>query len=159
MSTTKDRHRRQVPAVADTAAAANSGGYDPSTSRNRGTGPKLFSRSITKEALQEHFHLPMEEAAHLWGVSTTIVKRVCRAFGIERWPYRQIQSARKRIETLQEKLRSSSRGEADRERLNVRYLYIFSTDCIVRIYLCYITSQFWCYLLYFYCTVVQVLYR
>ncbi|CAN0153845.1 unnamed protein product, partial [Laminaria digitata] len=85
--------------------------------RNRGTGPKLFSKCVTREMLQGQFHLPMEEAGKSWGVSTTIVKRVCRTFGIERWPYRQIQSARKRIDKLEEKLRAGGRSAAEREKI------------------------------------------
>lgn len=88
--------------------------------RNRGTGPKLFSKCVTREMLQGQFHLPMEEAGKSWGVSTTIVKRVCRTFGIERWPYRQIQSARKRIDKLQEKLRAGGRTATEREKIKVR---------------------------------------
>lgn len=92
---------------------------DPKPRRNRGTGPKLFSKCVTKELLQGQFHLPMEQAGKSWGVSTTIVKRVCRAFGIERWPYRQIQSARKRIDKLKEKLRAGGRHSAEREKIKV----------------------------------------
>lgn len=87
--------------------------------RNRGTGPKRFSKSVTRERLQGQFHLPMEEAGRMFGVSTTIVKRVCRTFGIERWPYRQIQSARKRIDLLKEKLRSGARSAAEQEKIEV----------------------------------------
>lgn len=87
--------------------------------RNCGTGPKLFSKYMTRELLQQQFHIPMEEAGRTWGVSTTILKRVCRAFGIERWPYRQIQSARKRIYTLKEKLRLGKKTAAEQGKIEV----------------------------------------
>lgn len=93
--------------------------------RNRGTGPKLFSKYVTRELLQGQFHLPMEEAGRSWGVSTTIVKRVCRTFGIERWPYRQIQSTRKRIDKLKEKIRAGTRDAAEQEKIKVNAVVIF----------------------------------
>lgn len=115
----KERRCRQVAAGAALPSPGDSTKKDPKP-RNRGTGPKLFSKCVTREMLQGQFHLPMEEAGKSWGVSTTIVKRVCRAFGIERWPYRQIQSARKRIDKLQEKLRAGGKSAAEREKIEVR---------------------------------------
>lgn len=61
----------------------------------------------------------MEEAGKRWGVSTTIIKRVCRKFGIERWPYRQIQSAQKKIAALEDMLRTRTRTSAEQEKVKV----------------------------------------
>lgn len=74
---------------------------------------------VTHVPCQRNFYLPMEEAGKRWGVSTTIIKRVCRKFGIERWPYRQIQSAQKKIAALEEMLRTRTRTPAEQEKVKV----------------------------------------
>lgn len=54
--------------------------------------------------LETHFDLPINEASEELGVSTTIVKRLCRKFGIKRWPYRQINAINKSIGMLRQVL-------------------------------------------------------
>lgn len=43
-----------------------------------------------------HFHLPSEDAAKAMGLGLTSLKRLCRKYGVPRWPYR----ARKSVERL-----------------------------------------------------------
>lgn len=42
-----------------------------------------------QEEIEQYFHLPSEEACKQLRVGLTILKRLCRRFGIERWPYRR----------------------------------------------------------------------
>lgn len=53
-------------------------------SSHQNHGPVLVSR----EALEELFELPLRTAAGKLGICITAIKRVCRKFGIEKWPYR-----------------------------------------------------------------------
>lgn len=68
--------------------------------RFRGRGPSGVSKWVTREVLQGYFDLPLGEASKELGVSTTIVKRLCRKLGIARWPYRQLASLDKSISKL-----------------------------------------------------------
>jgi hypothetical protein len=36
--------------------------------------------------------MPSEEAARKLGVGLTVLKRICRKFGVPRWPYRKLKS-------------------------------------------------------------------
>eukprot|EP00656_Telonema_subtile_P014514 TRINITY_DN17447_c0_g1_i5.p1 TRINITY_DN17447_c0_g1~~TRINITY_DN17447_c0_g1_i5.p1 ORF type:complete len:341 (+),score=29.34 TRINITY_DN17447_c0_g1_i5:133-1155(+) len=59
-----------------------------------------YKTLIEIEKLKEHFHEPMADAARKFGVCTTFFKRICRIYGIKRWPFRKLQSIEKKIHTL-----------------------------------------------------------
>lgn len=56
--------------------------------------------------LEEYFDRPITDASEALGVSTTIVKRLCRKYGITRWPYRQMNAINKTIVMLREQVLS-----------------------------------------------------
>eukprot|EP00887_Chlorella_sp_A99_P002283 scaffold10.g2283.t1 len=58
----------------------------PLTRRAPQRAGRLVS-TITREELESCFHMPSEQACKHLGVGLTILKRVCRRFGIPRWPY------------------------------------------------------------------------
>ncbi|KAG5181320.1 RWP-RK domain-containing protein [Tribonema minus] len=45
---------------------------------------------MTRAKLEVLFDRPVEQAARALGVSSTIIKRLCRRHGIPKWPYRQL---------------------------------------------------------------------
>ena len=47
---------------------------------------------VTLEVLQQHFNKHLKEAAKDLGVGSTTLKRICRHFGIARWPRRSLKS-------------------------------------------------------------------
>lgn len=51
---------------------------------------RTMSRHITREELARQFHLPISEAAKNVGVCATVLKKVCRSYGILRWPQRKV---------------------------------------------------------------------
>ncbi|GLC51094.1 hypothetical protein PLESTB_000465300 [Pleodorina starrii] len=59
--------------------------------------------SITKERLQQVYHLNIEEAARELGIGMTKLKEHCRTLGIPRWPSRKLKSMDKLIESLNER--------------------------------------------------------
>lgn len=69
--------------------------------RFRGKGPRGVSKWVTREVLEGYFDRPLDGASKALGVSTTIVKRLCRKLGVTRWPYRQICSVDKSIGKLE----------------------------------------------------------
>lgn len=48
-----------------------------------------YTSDITYEEMEKYFHLPGEKAAKELGVGLTILKRLCRKFGLARWPYKK----------------------------------------------------------------------
>lgn len=63
--------------------------------------PQSLSRSITLEELRKFFHLPIAEVARQFGTCTTALKKICRKLNITKWPYRQILSLTKSIQSLE----------------------------------------------------------
>ncbi|CAM9617884.1 unnamed protein product, partial [Chrysoparadoxa australica] len=81
--------------------------------------PKLrykrgFSKTVKLVDLERHFDYPIEEVSKKMGVSTTIIKRLCRKHGIKRWPYRQIRSINRSMQHV-ELLIANAQG-ADKDR-------------------------------------------
>lgn len=52
----------------------------------------MVSRSMTRAKLVALFDRSLEDASEALGVSTTMTKRLCRKFGIAKWPYRRLTS-------------------------------------------------------------------
>ncbi len=75
---------------------------------------KYGSVTVTRERLQELFHLPVSEASRALGVGETVFKRLCRRLGVPSWPYRRVDSLRKIIERVG--LVDGSSCDAVRER-------------------------------------------
>lgn len=86
--------------------------------RYRGKGPSGVSKWVTREVLQGYFDLPLGKASKELGVSTTIVKRLCRKLSITRWPYRQLASLDKSIAKLHVLLETTQ--ESDIDKIQVR---------------------------------------
>mmetsp|Transcript_21812 Transcript_21812/g.28580 ORF Transcript_21812/g.28580 Transcript_21812/m.28580 type:complete len:821 (+) Transcript_21812:62-2524(+) len=64
--------------------------------------PIPASQRIKLQDLEKYYHYPLTEVAKVFDISTTVLKRVCRKFGIQRWPHRQIRSITSTIEQLKE---------------------------------------------------------
>eukprot|EP00887_Chlorella_sp_A99_P005847 scaffold1.g5847.t1 len=52
-----------------------------------------YTSDITLEELSQYFHMSTEKACQHLGVGLTILKRLCRKFGLARWPYRKLSKA------------------------------------------------------------------
>ena len=62
----------------------------------------MLFRSFTLKELAPYFDLPINEAAEQLGVCATVLKKLCRNNGVDRWPYRKIKSINGMIESLQQ---------------------------------------------------------
>lgn len=47
---------------------------------------------LTLKDLRNYFNLPIEEAARRLRLCPTVVKKICRKYGLNRWPYRKVSS-------------------------------------------------------------------
>jgi len=58
------------------------------------------TRQITFEELSRYFHLPVRQAAKHLNICSTILKRVSRSYGMERWPFRKLKSMDEQLEKV-----------------------------------------------------------
>ncbi|XVF52612.1 hypothetical protein PTKIN_Ptkin05aG0032100 [Pterospermum kingtungense] len=64
------------------------------------------TRNLTLKEIENYFHLPIQEAAKKMEFSATVVKKICRKYGLTRWPHRKIQSMEKKISNWASRLTS-----------------------------------------------------
>ncbi|CAI5740620.1 unnamed protein product [Hyaloperonospora brassicae] len=57
--------------------------------------------------------MPIAAVAQKFGICATLLKKICRRHGIQRWPHRQIRSLQRSIGVLREALRDA-KGAANR---------------------------------------------
>lgn len=76
----------------------------PTTVTPRGSS-KRYGPVVQLEDLRECFNMPIAAVARKFGICATLLKKICRRHGIQRWPHRQIRSLQKSIDLLRESLR------------------------------------------------------
>ena len=59
------------------------------------------------------FHLPIQTAASHLGMGLTALKKLCRIFRVERWPYRKLQSLDHLIGSIEEQAEVEPLGAND----------------------------------------------
>jgi hypothetical protein len=59
------------------------------------------------DIISKYFEYPLIEAASILGVSDTYLKRLCRNFAIDKWPYRKIASLRRKLDKINSKRRKT----------------------------------------------------
>ena len=64
--------------------------------------------TVTQKELRNQFHLPLHTVAKKFGMCTTAFKKLCRRFGIAKWPHRQLRGIDKKIAALKAELNYSS---------------------------------------------------
>ncbi|KAJ4752634.1 Plant regulator RWP-RK family protein [Rhynchospora pubera] len=90
--------------------------------------PKLTLDDITRL-----FNIPITEAASILGVSTSVLKRLCRKNGIARWPYRQLLSG-KTIDDIKKEAEIERRKlQKEREEMGKRKTDSSKTNSAVTI--------------------------
>lgn len=76
-----------------------------------------LSKSVKMEDLRGYFHLPIVEVAKQLGTCTTALKKICRKNKIRKWPYRQIRSITKSIQSLE----MASLNDSLQDELRIQY--------------------------------------
>lgn len=75
-----------------------------------------YVKSFTIDNLRKYFHLPLSDVAKVLKCSCSVIKRVCRANNIKKWPYRQIDSIKKNIVSLQMAAVYNTLNDIEREK-------------------------------------------
>ncbi|CAM9415666.1 unnamed protein product, partial [Scytosiphon promiscuus] len=65
------------------------------------------------EVLECFYHVPLNVAAVQLDVSLTMLKKLCRTYGVKRWPHRQVSSLDKTTLKLEEKIKARNDGGKD----------------------------------------------
>lgn len=76
----------------------------PPTAHSPSERSKRYGPVIQLEDLRKCFNMPIASVARQFGICATLLKKICRRHGIQRWPHRQIRSLQKSIDMLRESL-------------------------------------------------------
>lgn len=68
-------------------------------------------KSATRDQIASYFHLPIAAASREIGICATLLKKICRKYGIPRWPFRKLKSIEKAMVNLIDSLRSAPQEE------------------------------------------------
>jgi hypothetical protein len=82
----------------------------------------LHQKAKIREKLSQYFHLPIMEAAKQLGVCATVLKKICRKNGINRWPHRKVRSIDKSISVLKSSLSGNDSKEDERIQEEIKKL-------------------------------------
>ncbi|KAF5831783.1 hypothetical protein DUNSADRAFT_12594 [Dunaliella salina] len=85
--------------------------YEPEMVVRLNTGGE--ERTLKRSSLAKVFHLPIQAAADQLDMGQTWLKKICRDFSIERWPYRKLQSLDHLIRSVEEQSISDPVGAND----------------------------------------------
>lgn len=133
-SSTTHSNRNSNSAVAKSNATSTTANTNSSGKTNNSGSGTTTSRPAnvlyvcTLEELRKYFHLPIAEVARQLGICTTLLKKVCRKNKILRWPYRQIKSITKSIQSLE--VASLNESLSDRERSKYKDQIILLHDTL-----------------------------
>ena len=76
----------------------------------------FFASQFNVNELRQYFHLPIIEVARQLNVCPTLFKKICRKNNICRWPYRQIRSITKSLQSVEIASTNPAIPSKDRER-------------------------------------------
>ncbi|OMO52480.1 Plant regulator RWP-RK [Corchorus olitorius] len=79
-------------------------------------------KNVTLEEIENFYHLPIDEAAKRMEFCPTVLKRICRKYGVQRWPHRKIQSMEKKMSHWTSRLSSNDPQERARAEDEIRNL-------------------------------------
>lgn len=96
--------------------------------------PKLYEDRLTFNKLRTKFHLNAKEASIELSHSESYLKRICRKFGINRWPSRQTRGMCKHVTVLEYLISRNDTANYDKELcakklgcINLLYLELLIT--------------------------------
>ena len=55
------------------------------------------TKDFKLEELSKYFHLPEKAVAKELGICLTSLKKICRSYGITRWPFRKLKSIQRTL--------------------------------------------------------------
>lgn len=81
--------------------------------RDRKGGTKIWE-------LAPYFYYPINEASKLLNICPTVLKKICRKYGLRRWPHRKLQSIERAIEKQHDLLEAAEKNDVTSQIENIR---------------------------------------
>jgi len=81
------------------------------------------TRQITFEELSKYFHLPVRQAAKNLNICSTILKRVSRSYGMERWPFRKLKSIDEQLAKVKSLVGKTDNEKREQEEETKRLIF------------------------------------
>lgn len=108
---------------------------DPSSAQTTAVTPRGSSKRhgpvIQLDDLKQCFNMPIAAVARKFGICATLLKKICRRHGIQRWPHRQIRSLQKSIDMLRESLRVAKGTNKDYIAKKIG-AFEYTLECIMK---------------------------
>ncbi|RLN49803.1 hypothetical protein BBJ28_00013684 [Nothophytophthora sp. Chile5] len=92
---------------------------------------RRYGPVVQLEDLRQCFNMPIAAVARKFGICATLLKKICRRHGIQRWPHRQIRSLQKSIDMLRESL-SVARGTNKEYIAKKIAAFEYTLECIMQ---------------------------
>ncbi|POM80932.1 Hypothetical protein PHPALM_1168 [Phytophthora palmivora] len=92
---------------------------------------KRYGPVVQLEDLRQCFNMPIAAVARKFGICATLLKKICRRHGIQRWPHRQIRSLQKSIDMLRESL-SVAKGTNKEYIAKKIAAFEYTLECIMQ---------------------------
>lgn len=93
-----------ISAAAGSSASPVASAFVTPPSHSPSERTKRYGPVVQLDDLRRCFNMPIAAVARKFGICATLLKKICRRHGIQRWPHRQIRSLQKSIDMLRESL-------------------------------------------------------
>lgn len=103
----------------------------PHVASPRHGGPRRYGPVVQLDDLRQCFNMPIAAVARKFGICATLLKKICRRHGIQRWPHRQIRSLQKSIDMLRESL-SVAKGSNKEYIAKKIAAFEYTLECIMQ---------------------------
>ena len=89
---------------------------DDNESSNPAAPRPMLNKEVKLDELSKYFHLPEKAVAKELGICLTSLKKLCRSYGITRWPFRKLKSLERtmrKVQTENDGINGSVMGNGD----------------------------------------------
>uniref|UniRef100_A0A7S0E5L6 RWP-RK domain-containing protein n=1 Tax=Hanusia phi TaxID=3032 RepID=A0A7S0E5L6_9CRYP len=93
-----------------TLVHSSSNNMSPSASSSPGP---ILNKEVKLDELSKYFHLPEKAVAKELGICLTSLKKLCRSYGITRWPFRKLKSLERTMRKVQTEESWNSGGQSN----------------------------------------------
>eukprot|EP00292_Cryptomonas_paramecium_P021161 CAMPEP_0113698932 /NCGR_PEP_ID=MMETSP0038_2-20120614/23005_1 /TAXON_ID=2898 /ORGANISM="Cryptomonas paramecium" /LENGTH=167 /DNA_ID=CAMNT_0000622191 /DNA_START=187 /DNA_END=686 /DNA_ORIENTATION=- /assembly_acc=CAM_ASM_000170 len=70
-----------------------------------------LNREVKLDELSKYFHLPEKAVAKELGICLTSLKKLCRSYGITRWPFRKLKSLERTMKKVKTELEQDAASQ------------------------------------------------